>query len=214
MTVIDNFICDSRCRRKLPAGNPRIINDAIIMIIILLVTIRAVEMAIIPPAWADPERNPCASLPGGWQLLYWAPLRRCFKIFNLGYPCPETMELSPALQPRRDNSMNSKQHRDMIKVNKTISHSDLKISLNNPGFMPVTAVPLAECRCPPGTALHLSDNKCYKIFEMGPCKQNQYFSPLSQESAITVSSNAASKRYYLLNCSREYRTESTVFVSI
>lgn len=51
--------------------------------------------AIAPPPWSDPEKNPCARMPGGWQLLYWPPLDKCFKIFQKGYPCPETMELSP-----------------------------------------------------------------------------------------------------------------------
>ena len=53
-------------------------------------------MAILPPPWSDPIKNPCATLPGGWQLLYWPPLKKCFKIFQVGYPCPDTMELSPA----------------------------------------------------------------------------------------------------------------------
>lgn len=50
---------------------------------------------IVPPPWSDPAKNPCASMAGGWQLLYWTPLKKCFKIFTLGYPCPDTMELSP-----------------------------------------------------------------------------------------------------------------------
>lgn len=39
--------------------------------------------AIVPPPWGDPTKNPCAKLPGGWQLLYWAPLNDCFKIFQV-----------------------------------------------------------------------------------------------------------------------------------
>lgn len=61
----------------------------------------AVNGAIVPPPWSDPEKNPCATLPGGWQLLYWQPLDECFKIFQLGYPCPDTMELSPVSNTRR-----------------------------------------------------------------------------------------------------------------
>lgn len=57
---------------------------------------KTTQAAIVPPPWSDPEKNPCASMPGGWQLLYWPPLKQCFKIFTIGYPCPETMELSPA----------------------------------------------------------------------------------------------------------------------
>ncbi|KAK6626010.1 hypothetical protein RUM43_006314 [Polyplax serrata] len=51
--------------------------------------------AILPPPWADPERNPCASQPGGWLLVYWPPDGKCYRIFQRGYPCPETMELNP-----------------------------------------------------------------------------------------------------------------------
>lgn len=57
--------------------------------------------AIVPPPWSDPEKNPCATLPGGWQLLYWPPLDKCFKIFQVGHPCPETMELSPVGNSRK-----------------------------------------------------------------------------------------------------------------
>lgn len=41
------------------------------------------DAAIEPPPWSDPSRNPCASKPGGWQLLYWAPLKQCFKIYTV-----------------------------------------------------------------------------------------------------------------------------------
>ena len=41
--------------------------------------------AIVPPPWSDPSKNPCASLPGGWQLLYWTPLKKCFKIFTVSF---------------------------------------------------------------------------------------------------------------------------------
>lgn len=51
--------------------------------------------AVQPPSWSDPKINPCAKIANGWQHLYYPPLDRCFKIFTLGFPCPETMELSP-----------------------------------------------------------------------------------------------------------------------
>lgn len=53
--------------------------------------------AIAPPSWSDPKVNPCATMSNGWQHLYYPPLRGCFKIFTLGFPCPESMELSPTL---------------------------------------------------------------------------------------------------------------------
>ncbi|XP_046807570.1 uncharacterized protein LOC111685867 isoform X1 [Lucilia cuprina] len=108
------------------------------------------DAAIIPPPWSDPEKNPCATMPGGWQLLYWPPLKKCFKIFTIGYPCPETMELGPTAS----------------------IGSSKKKSISN--------APLAECRCPPGTVLSAKNNKCYKIFERGPCNKGQYFSPIAE----------------------------------
>lgn len=52
-------------------------------------------LAIAPPTWSDPTVNPCARTANGWQHLFYPPLNSCFKIFTLGYPCPDTMELSP-----------------------------------------------------------------------------------------------------------------------
>lgn len=52
--------------------------------------------AIAPPSWSDASVNPCAkNFTNGWQHVYYPPLKECFKIFTLGYPCPESMELSP-----------------------------------------------------------------------------------------------------------------------
>jgi hypothetical protein len=54
-------------------------------------------LAISPPSWSDPNVNPCA-LAGNtntWQHLFYEPLKACFKIFTMGFPCPESMELAP-----------------------------------------------------------------------------------------------------------------------
>ncbi len=69
--------------------------NAFVWLTINLLTLSTVYGAIAPPPWSDPSKNPCANMPGGWQLIYWAPLKKCFKIFQMGYPCPDTMELSP-----------------------------------------------------------------------------------------------------------------------
>lgn len=56
------------------------------ILVIILCTFTRVSVdggAIIPPPWSDPTKNPCANMPGGWQLLYWAPLKQCFKIFTV-----------------------------------------------------------------------------------------------------------------------------------
>lgn len=62
---------------------------------VLATVLLTVQGAVVPPPWADPTFNPCASQPGGWQLIYWPPDKKCYRIFTRGYPCPETMELSP-----------------------------------------------------------------------------------------------------------------------
>lgn len=63
--------------------------------LILMTVVGVNSFAIAPPTWSDPKVNPCAKMSNGWQHLYYPPLKECFKIFALGYPCPESMELSP-----------------------------------------------------------------------------------------------------------------------
>ena len=53
------------------------------------------QCAIIISPSNDSNNNPCKSKPNGWQLLYWAKDAKCYRIFQKGYPCPETMELIP-----------------------------------------------------------------------------------------------------------------------
>ncbi|EEB10661.1 conserved hypothetical protein [Pediculus humanus corporis] len=65
------------------------------VIIFGFIQLLTLHAAILPPPWADPDRNPCASQPGGWLLIYWPPDKKCYRIFQRGYPCPETMELNP-----------------------------------------------------------------------------------------------------------------------
>lgn len=78
--------------------------SSIFTYLLLLLTQHQALGGIVPPPWSDPAKNPCASMAGGWQLLYWTPLKKCFKIFTLGYPCPDTMELSPtATSAKRKN---------------------------------------------------------------------------------------------------------------
>ncbi|XP_014476201.1 PREDICTED: uncharacterized protein LOC106745260 [Dinoponera quadriceps] len=63
--------------------------------IICILSAANARTAIMPPPWADPSNNPCAAQPRGWQLLYWPADGKCYKIFQIGAPCPETMELGP-----------------------------------------------------------------------------------------------------------------------
>ncbi|XP_067643794.1 uncharacterized protein [Eurosta solidaginis] len=84
-------------RRKLLLCWTALHSSLSFIVFLNLILNKTTQSAIVPPPWSDPEKNPCASMPGGWQLLYWPPLKQCFKIFTIGYPCPATMELSPAL---------------------------------------------------------------------------------------------------------------------
>ncbi|XP_975550.1 uncharacterized protein LOC664451 [Tribolium castaneum] len=63
---------------------------------LILLGLDAALGAVLPPPWANPKLNPCATQPGGWQLLYWPPDGKCYKIFKTGYPCSNDMELSPS----------------------------------------------------------------------------------------------------------------------
>lgn len=64
----------------------------------LLICIMCLQAAVLPPPWADPVRNPCAAQPGGWQLLFWPLDGQCYRIFQQGPPCPDTMELGPGIK--------------------------------------------------------------------------------------------------------------------
>ncbi|XP_061706199.1 uncharacterized protein LOC133517071 [Cydia pomonella] len=53
------------------------------------------QAAVLPPPWADVRKNPCASHPRGWLMLYWPTDGKCYMIYKKGHPCPDTQELSP-----------------------------------------------------------------------------------------------------------------------
>ncbi|CAH1126193.1 unnamed protein product [Ceutorhynchus assimilis] len=67
-----------------------------IWILLEICLLSVVGAAVMAPPWADPNLNPCAKEPRGWQLLFWPSDGKCYKIFQVGHPCPEGMELSPA----------------------------------------------------------------------------------------------------------------------
>ena len=69
--------------------------SSVLSIVTIHQRIYADGLAIAPPSWSDPEVNPCARFSNGWQHLFYEPLQACFKIFTMGFPCPDTMELSP-----------------------------------------------------------------------------------------------------------------------
>ncbi|XP_008217155.1 multiple epidermal growth factor-like domains protein 10 isoform X1 [Nasonia vitripennis] len=72
----------------------RMPSETLCLVVFSIVSIA--NAAIVPPPWANPTSNPCATQPRGWQLLYWPADGKCYKIFQIGAPCPETMELSPS----------------------------------------------------------------------------------------------------------------------
>ncbi|XP_066590893.1 uncharacterized protein [Prorops nasuta] len=76
--------------------NQRIMMQLFLGSVLWFLSVVTVRTAIMPPPWADPSSNPCAEQPRGWQLLYWPPDGKCYKIFQIGAPCPDTMELGPA----------------------------------------------------------------------------------------------------------------------
>lgn len=39
--------------------------------------------AVLPPPWADVRRNPCASHPRGWLMLYWPSDGKCYTIYKV-----------------------------------------------------------------------------------------------------------------------------------
>lgn len=52
--------------------------------VVIILGLNAALGAVLPPPWANPKLNPCATQPGGWQLLYWPPDGKCYKIFKVG----------------------------------------------------------------------------------------------------------------------------------
>lgn len=41
------------------------------------------QAAVLPPPWADVKRNPCASHPRGWLMLYWPSDGKCYTIYKV-----------------------------------------------------------------------------------------------------------------------------------
>lgn len=156
-----------------------------VIFIIVCLRISGGKAAIAPPPWSDPNKNPCATMPGGWQLLYWTPLKQCFKIFQLGYPCPESMELSPAgggmaecrCPPGTAQSAKT-----------TRCHTIFERGPCDEGeyFGPLQEPPVKSIRpkqrwgickapekCSDGMIFWPKDAKCYGLFTRGPCARGK-----------------------------------------
>ena len=58
---------------------------------LLLAFLQASQAFVIAPPWANPVINPCSEK--SWQLIFWPPDGRCYRIFEQG-PCPDSQELA------------------------------------------------------------------------------------------------------------------------
>lgn len=145
--------------------------------------------AIAPPTWSNPELNPCAKMSNAWQHLYYPPLNKCFKIFSLGYPCSETMELAPILNGVTGHG-DCKCPPGTAQLN--ITSPCYKIFDRGPCdhgeyFNPLPDVKgvkrnfrLAECKtpkkCPKNEVFWPETKACFELFTKGPCVKGMLLS--------------------------------------
>lgn len=145
--------------------------------------------AISPPSWSNPELNPCAKMANGWQHLFYPPLNKCFKIFSVGYPCPESMELAPVLNSTTGIG-ECKCPPGTAQLN--ITSECFKIFDRGPCDLGEYFNPLpelkgvkrsfrfAECKKPKKCAKDEiywpEKNSCYELFSQGPCVKGKLLS--------------------------------------
>lgn len=149
----------------------------------------ATGFAIAPPSWSDPKVNPCARMSNGWQHLYYPPLKECFKIFSLGYPCPASMELSPIL-----NGVTGRGECKCPPGTAQLNITSMCYKIFDRGpcdqgqFMsPLPTVRsvkssyrLGECKklksCPKGKVHWPEKDACFELFSRGPCVNGKLLS--------------------------------------
>ncbi|XP_075234981.1 uncharacterized protein LOC142332422 [Lycorma delicatula] len=179
-------------------------------IILMLIIQIALQGTVVPPPWADPNQNPCASQPGGWQLLYWPPDQKCYKIFQKGYPCPDSMELTPGLDriaECRCPPSTAQSPRDAL------CHSLYQKGPcgDNEYFAPVPesnptkgsqrqrwGVCLQIEKCANNEEVFWpNDGRCYTPYTRGPCPEGQLLSPMSNNLAdCKCQRNSRLAKYY------------------
>ncbi|XP_053995962.1 uncharacterized protein LOC128885747 isoform X1 [Hylaeus anthracinus] len=167
------------------------------LIVICFALMVNVRSAIMRPPWADPSSNPCAAQPRGWQLLFWPPDGKCYKIFQIGPPCPETMELGPAaggggtIAECRCPPGTAQSPRDALCHSIYTRASCPKGQL----FAPVPETSgksrWGVCRdpeaCPAkGQVYWPKDEKCYPLFSRGPCPKGELVT--TDEDGLTICS--------------------------
>ncbi|XP_023030159.2 uncharacterized protein [Leptinotarsa decemlineata] len=147
------------------------------------------EAAVMAPPWANPKLNPCASQPNGWQLLFWPPEAKCYKIFQVGHPCPDGMELSPSLSKSGKNLSAECRCTPETAQSATDGKCYALFSLGpcdgGEYFAPDTQYKSENSKrqwgvckqiknCSDETMVYWpKDEKCYKLLSRGPCPKGQ-----------------------------------------
>ncbi|KAK9737425.1 protein of unknown function (DUF4789) [Popillia japonica] len=177
------------------------------------------EGAVAPPPWADPKVNPCAAQPRGWQLLYWPPDGKCYKIFKMGYPCPDDMELSPAATkagvreflaecrcpPKSAQSTYDGRCHELFKTGPcqlgqyfaadTRSHTESESRKQHRGIC--RDIPKCEN---PNEIFWPQNGRCYERLTKGPCTKGQLITVSSdgctKGQLITVSSDGSAVSFH------------------
>lgn len=168
----------------------------------LVLVITLTGAAIRAPPWADPELNPCANQPRGWQYIFWPEDGQCYKIFQIGYPCPETMELVPT-GTRKPRSLRAEcrcpptsalhnpsgQCYELFKIGpceKGQYFAPQKETQQSLKMRQGTCKKLERCPNPNDVFWPLEE-KCYKKHTKGPCSRGQLLT-LTKEHQIPVCS--------------------------
>ncbi|CAH1187486.1 unnamed protein product, partial [Phyllotreta striolata] len=150
----------------------------------------AAKGAVVAPPWANPKLNPCASHPRGWQLLFWPPDGKCYKIFQVGYPCPNGMELTPSLS--KSGQTLSAECRCVPGTAQSASDGacyrlftagpcqmgqyfgpDTQYKSENSKRQWGTCKPIKTCSSDDSTLYWPKDGKCYEKHTKGPCPKGQ-----------------------------------------
>jgi Domain of unknown function (DUF4789) len=162
----------------------------VVLITAIYQELQVTGFAIAPPSWSDANVNPCAkNSTNGWQHVYYPPMKQCFKIFTLGYPCPESMELSPILNGLTGHG-ECKCPPGKVQLNTTSTCH--KIFDRGPCEMgqylnPISSEKgvkssyrLGECKklkqCAKGKVHWPEKDTCYELYTRGPCVNGKLLS--------------------------------------
>ncbi|XP_046666163.1 platelet endothelial aggregation receptor 1-like [Homalodisca vitripennis] len=165
-----------------------------------------VEGAIVAPPWADPDQNPCASQPGGWQLLFWPGDGKCYKIFHQGPPCPASMELTPGANRTAECRCppGSAQLAPDSLCYKLYTTEPCQLGEYFAPAQGVSGERWGVCRhvpsCPrPEELFHPRSGRCHSPYTQGPCPRGQLLAPTAPTSPVAqcrCDDNGRLGRYY------------------